>query len=308
MRFIDKNQEKIKKAAKQHVQAVKDYIESLPKEKRKAIFDAVSALLAENSLDNEVDEYKWLETFLLADVEKLRQMKKNSKEIDKRYFVEMYEGWFSKRERSYNALILVKMLELKVCPYCDRNYINVVYRDMSKTERRTDQLDHFFPKGKYPMLAMCFYNLIPVCASCNLLKWEDEIGMNPYEDGIEEQVYFDAGFSDSNIQDGGKEDKVCLHMYYTQKMRNNVKVLALESEYELHKDIVYEILTKAVFYDRGKKEELCQNYPFLFPNVKVVNRILYGMDFQKRSNRPFQKLYEDILKVYEPEEKKERLQ
>ncbi|MDE7340664.1 MAG: hypothetical protein K2N80_08895 [Lachnospiraceae bacterium] len=301
MRFIGKDQEKIKAAAKLHVQEVKKYIARSSEEKQKDIYRAVITLLADNSRENDFDKYKWLETFLLADVEKLREMKEREG-IDRKYFVELYENWFSRRESSYNALFLVKALGLKVCPYCDRNYINVVYRDMDKAERRTDQLDHFFPKGKYPMLAMCFYNLIPVCASCNLLKRESEISMNPYEDGIEEQLYFDACFSASNSQSGWDEENVCLHMYYTPKMRNNVEVLALNREYELHKDTVYEILTKAAFYDKEKKEELCRNYPLLFPNLKSVKRILYGMDFQKSSNRPLQKLYQDILRVYEQEE------
>lgn len=302
LRFIDKNQKKIKEAAKKYTQAVKDYIERLTKKEQKDIYNAVIALLEDYSTELDFYEYKWLERFLLADVEKLRQMKNKSIEMDRKYFVKMYEDWFSRRKSSYNALFLVKALGLKVCPYCDRNYINIVNRDMNEMERRTDQLDHFFPKGKYPMLAMCFYNLIPVCASCNLLKRDNEIDISPYEDGIEEQLFFDASFSDSNSQSGLNEDNVCLHMYYTPKMQNNIKVLALESEYELHKDIVYEVLTKAVFYDKEKKEELCRNYPLLFPNSESVKRILYGMDFRERSNRPLQKLYEDILKTYEQEE------
>ena len=29
------------------------------------------------------------------------------------------------------------------------------------------QIDHFFPKRKYPFLALCYYNLIPSCDICN---------------------------------------------------------------------------------------------------------------------------------------------
>ncbi|MDQ7066856.1 MAG: hypothetical protein Q9M40_01995 [Sulfurimonas sp.] len=59
----------------------------------------------------------------------------------------------------YNAYKLVKSLNLSVCPYCNRNTIY----NITNKNRRTSDLDHFYPKSKYPFLAVSFYNLIPSC-------------------------------------------------------------------------------------------------------------------------------------------------
>lgn len=51
------------------------------------------------------------------------------------------------------------------CPYCNRSYIFT----SSKSGTRP-QYDHYFPKSKYPYLALSMYNLIPCCSICNGLK------------------------------------------------------------------------------------------------------------------------------------------
>ena len=63
---------------------------------------------------------------------------------------------------------------INVCPYCNRLLIDV---------KGAIQMDHFYPKTIYPMLSLCFFNLIPSCTSCNKLK-SDRIlsGLeNPYK-------------------------------------------------------------------------------------------------------------------------------
>lgn len=74
--------------------------------------------------------------------------------------------------------VLENFLSVKVCPYCNRNWIGVIKK---KNEYQTTcELDHFFPKGGnkglnsdgYPLLAVSFYNLIPVCHYCNVKKGE----------------------------------------------------------------------------------------------------------------------------------------
>lgn len=74
-------------------------------------------------------------------------------------FVEkLYEEEFNKGE-------FVDNRELKVCPYCGASSIAVYYKDDGTPIK--PPIDHFLPKGKYPFLAMNFFNLIPICASCN---------------------------------------------------------------------------------------------------------------------------------------------
>ena len=63
----------------------------------------------------------------------------------------------------------VKRVDNEICPYCGRNYI---YYACHPTRSNKDTMvkpciDHFLPKDQYPYLAMCYYNLIPSCTSCN---------------------------------------------------------------------------------------------------------------------------------------------
>lgn len=53
---------------------------------------------------------------------------------------------------------LIKNVDL--CPYCSINQIS--------------QLDHFMPKSKYPALAVCRMNLVPLCGVCNQKKTDDD--------------------------------------------------------------------------------------------------------------------------------------
>ncbi|MCM1139419.1 MAG: hypothetical protein NC453_12685 [Muribaculum sp.] len=74
-------------------------------------------------------------------------------------FVErLYEESFDKGE-------FVDNRGLKVCPYCGSTSIAVYYKDDGTAIK--PPIDHFLPKGKYPFLAMNFFNLIPVCTTCN---------------------------------------------------------------------------------------------------------------------------------------------
>ncbi len=54
----------------------------------------------------------------------------------------------------------IRRTQLRVCPYCGLTII----KPSNKTKH---QIDHFFPKGKYPFLALSYYNLIPSCDKCN---------------------------------------------------------------------------------------------------------------------------------------------
>lgn len=303
MRYIDKTKSEIQKAANLHVENVKKWIDR--KEEKEQIYRCLRILYEDKEdisyTEDETVLHKWLEEFLLADLEKLRKMAAAYRpEMKRPFFKDMYKNTFRDGNKAskekYCAAKMVSMLDIRVCPYCDRNFINNVRRKKDGKVLRGNQLDHFFPQNRYPMLAMCFYNLIPVCAGCNLRKHEKEFSMNPYESGIEEQTFFDVDVKQKNSKI--YEQDVEVKLMYTSAIRKNIEILALEEEYAQCKDIACEIVTKAIFYDETKKRELCRNYPELFSTLADVDRILYGMDFENTGRRPFQKFYKDLLKIY----------
>lgn len=65
--------------------------------------------------------------------------------------------------------------KIRVCPYCGLTIIQ-------PSNSTKHQIDHFFPKGKYPFLALSYYNLIPSCDKCN------ESPLKGQKDPIEQNI------------------------------------------------------------------------------------------------------------------------
>ena len=85
---------------------------------------------------------------------------------------------------------VLKKIKVTVCPYCNRQYIFT----LSKGKARP-QLDHYYPKSKYPYLALSLYNLIPSCSTCNMAKssldtMETPI-LYPYEEEMGDDIKFE---------------------------------------------------------------------------------------------------------------------
>ena len=119
-----------------------------------------------------------------------------------------------------------------------------------------NEVDHFFPKGKYPALAMCFYNLVPSGQVCNKLKLENELGSNPYESNIEmlTSIYPDLpiGVALSQI-----EPSACAPKFHAEKgMTKNVALLTLEQRYSRHASLVHRLLLNLQLYSSEKIDEL----------------------------------------------------
>lgn len=75
-----------------------------------------------------------------------------------------------------SAFIKAFIKKVKFCPYCWKIPL-ISFKDnysQDNKDKRTFQLDHFFPKERYPHLGMNLYNLIPVCSWCNFLKLDND--------------------------------------------------------------------------------------------------------------------------------------
>ncbi len=59
----------------------------------------------------------------------------------------------------------MKKLGIKACVYC-----NAAYAVATDDNKATFQVDHYYPKSKYPFLCTSFFNLFPSCMHCNQIK------------------------------------------------------------------------------------------------------------------------------------------
>lgn len=78
-----------------------------------------------------------------------------------------YDGKKSNGSPVFEKDKFVRLLDLRICPYCGRAFIYSVQQLGSKTVVKP-QIDHFLPKSTYPFFALSFMNLIPSCQTCNM--------------------------------------------------------------------------------------------------------------------------------------------
>jgi len=240
-----------------HYEAVKSYVKDIMRAAdRNGFYSDVRSLPAFNSLpetfDFEKGSYDWLEKFILAEPQTLREWVNNNPERLK--FLSMkrlYLNRFAKgsanfvdRDNAYNSNTLFKEMGIKVCPYCEHEYIEIVTVGEDNKERRTMEFDHFYPKGddEYPGLAMCFFNLIPSCKSCNQLKMTNPLAANPYEWDIEALTCLKPDLPIGVNMESVKKEDCKIRLHATGGMIVNDTSLALEQRYDTQTNEAYRLL------------------------------------------------------------------
>ncbi|MFA2833450.1 hypothetical protein AB1I80_24405 [Bacillus paranthracis] len=205
------------------------------------------------------------------------------------------------------AYQLLQLMNIQVCPYCNRQYISTIYTEQQKTRA---QLDHFFDKATYPYLSISLYNLIPCCATCNsslkgTSKFYVSKNIHPYVAGFGESYKFTINLPDkieSLITNQGEIEisfkRNTEDLVFIEKAKRNVKSFLLDKLYNVHTHIVKETIQKHIIYPEDYIESLLASYPSIFTNKEDVMRMIYSSEVNERkfNQRPFSKLITDISK------------
>ena len=209
---------------------------------------------------------------------------------------EFIEKSLYKEVRNKFGYKLVELLNLKVCPYCNRNYIV----NFNKTNT-TVQLDHFYDKSSYFYLAISLYNLIPSCSICNLRKSkkDDEI-LYPYLDNFDDLVNFKyEGINSNSLLNFFHPQRVKLSISsINNKVQNSINIFNINELYQEHRDIVSEILKRKEMYPKSRIDELYNQYVGKLFNSKDELIGLINCNYiekEKINQRPLSKLTKDIL-------------
>ena len=286
-----------------HYDAVEDYVKTLAKGKKDELYDAVTQLagISGNGESRNDEDYTWLKQFILADIGTLRKWVENEPEkllfMD---FKELYGTKFSNgttnfvdSKGTYNAYKLIEQMEIKVCPYCDDEFLDVLESDGKK--RRTSEYDHYFPEGKkkYPALAMCFYNLILSGQNCNGIKLQQELEASPYDDDIEGMTFLypdlEIGVNMECVEP--EECKVLLHA--RGGMVTNEKVLGLKDRYANRYMEAYQLLKRKQQNSDEKIESMVKMG--LVESKKTALDSLFGPAYEKGKFKVIhQKMKHDI--------------
>jgi len=208
------------------------------------------------------------------------------------------------------ATEFIEDLNIKVCPFCNREYI-FKFEDRIKGEPRIiASLDHYYDKDTYPFLSISIYNLIPCCHICNskfkhTKNFYTEKHLHPYEDNFNKKAKFSQFFN--NVDDKNKDynllskERISLSLKPLDDKdlvtQNTIDTFRLETLYQEHKDIVLELIQKREIYPDSYIDDLFHQYEgTLFKNREDVLRHITGGYIEDKdiNKRPLSKLIKDI--------------
>lgn len=208
---------------------------------------------------------------------------------------------FSKRKVAYEILRVIKV---DVCPYCNRQYVMTI-----KSGKVRAQLDHFYPKKKYPYLALSLFNLIPCCSVCNTSKSnlntvKDPI-LYPYEEEFGYDVSFNVKVDDRKrnyakvIQ--GVSDKFDVIIKNpsgknAKKIDTQMEKLHLYELYNEHKPYIKDLFRNRYINTPERIKEIQKEFSELFGSEEEIKSVLYMSAIKKENwhTRPLSKLTHDI--------------
>ena len=198
----------------------------------------------------------------------------------KRFIIEtLYKQRFPRQE-------FVEELQVTVCPYCNRNFVNSTYK------RTMCDLDHFYDKETYPILAVSFHNLVPVCHACNHAKARKAISYSPHNMNFntDDLLSFDYFVTGMDYLSDNKQ--IGIEIDCTGAFQSNVKELKLREVYQIHSDIVQECIKKAIMFNPEYLTNLFNTYNGLFESEEELYRIVFGnyMEESSYGKRPLSKL------------------
>lgn len=276
-------------------------------EKFKSIIENDSALKKLIAKTNETLDVS-IKKYLLSNYSNLEKvkieidkMRKSNEHLNKDtecYLKDRYKNY-----RDSQAAKIVNVLDVTVCPYCNQNHINIVYKDGKI--RYWGDLDHFYDKDDYPEMAICLYNLIPVCKVCNQLKSSQKRTIiNPYNLEKKSNIRFKTEFDDKLDLDYLQGKSVNFNITIDEKFLQNedkeeVKLFDLENRYKKLKRNAQEIIIKSKAYDEIYRNQLQEDFSL---NNEELDAYIFGYD-EKHLNRILSKFNMDIMNEFKNNEK-----
>lgn len=193
----------------------------------------------------------------------------------------------------WNGYTLLLMSGIRVCPYCNRQYITPVITPSGKMRA---EFDHYLPKNKFPYFSLSLYNLIPCCGFCNSsfkgTKEFDFNDINPYEDSFDDYAKF---YADINLS-----KPINIQLIETDNKEKDMKkfkdMFKLDAQYSYHINQVNELIQKRIVYSEDYIHNLYKSRNQYFNSENELREIIVGYSMDKNSinNEPLAKFRRDI--------------
>ena len=228
--------------------------------------------------------------------------KNKGKEYKKKYWELIVDAMHYEKYVRPIMVPLIEALGIRTCVYCNLQYALTIDHSQGLFE-----LDHRYPKSKYPYLCTTFNNLQPSCPTCNHGKKDDTADFGLYTDNPAELHPFHL---------------LTTPQLYLQKRRLNVKYINIrlvaskpmdaamcqlaashESDFQINstyavvKDVAEETIWRCKAFDDTYKKLFLKKFPELY-SKDALHRFAFGVysDDNNVHQRPLTKLKRDIMK------------
>ena len=265
-----------------------------------------------NQLNNFKNNY---EKIVLADEKALKGYKKVFEDWKKgkksyvvnlyrRLMVGLYEAFTQSKDKKLNVSYSHKffnLLNIRTCPYCNRQYTFTLDEKTSKT---APEYDHFYDKSDFPILAVSFYNLVPSCHTCNHMKGQKKtVTINPYFGKFESKFFLTDGNGNKLtkaeiLKNGGGEVELLKPDGIESPIdQANINTFGLKGLYRMHDDFVKEIVDKVAAYDTSVQKALVDAFQGPAYHPHMVYDFVWGKYLEEAENdrKPLSKLTREML-------------
>ena len=163
---------------------------------------------------------------------------------------------------------LMKRMDIKICPYCNQQYIYAISFDDNDIKYLGD-IDHVLPKTQYGLFALSLWNLVPSCKSCNQsFKGRKKVDiLLPTEDGFGDDCIFRIDFQLVEAMMGESDN---FDVYWEtrpqgynknkiDKIEQNLEVFKLNELYKVHKQEIKSLL---------RRKRIC--YSGIYRGIKII--------------------------------------
>lgn len=204
--------------------------------------------------------------------------------------------YYTLYRKKFDRQLFIESLRVEACPYCNTEYL-FYYKNKSNY-----QIDHFYPRGIYPLLTVSFCNLIPGCYACNLHKGEREIDYNPHNNrykNSDEILKFFFWCSELNSYN---PKSIHIGIIPLDKIiKKNIETFNLDELYEKYKFEIVNLMKKRRIYSEEAVDDLYKNFPDLFKSKKEIYRLIFGTSFENDDDikNPLAKFRRDIFRQFD---------
>lgn len=185
------------------------------------------------------------------------------------------------RDQEYAPYI--RALGIKSCVYCNAQYSLPTHGKGNNNEDvRTYEIDHYYPKSKYPFLCTTFFNLVPSCGPCNRRKNDSKVNFCLYTEIPNVPRLFKFSLDKTSVINyilthNNENIKYSINSSNQNLLYESQRIFHLEDIYTEHKDIAEELIWKHWIYNKSNRIAFLAQFNSMFNfGDKELYRLING--------------------------------